>query len=35
MTAVMPLGAFDQIDLTAAWPQENQNFTHGLAQPER
>jgi hypothetical protein len=35
MTAVMPLGTFNQLDLTEAWPQEDQNFTPGLAQPER
>jgi len=35
MTAVMPLGAFNHLDLTEAWPQEDQNFTPELAQLER
>jgi hypothetical protein len=34
MTLVIALGAFNQGNLTEAWPQEDQNFTSWLAQPE-
>jgi hypothetical protein len=34
MAAVIPLGTFGQVDLTKAWPHEDEHFTPWLAQPE-
>jgi hypothetical protein len=34
MIAVIPLGTFNQVVLTEAWPHEDENFTPWLAQPE-
>jgi hypothetical protein len=34
MTAVIPLGNFDRVALTQAWPTEDGNFTPWLAEPK-
>ena len=34
MTAIIPLGTFERVELRRAWPTEDGNFTPWLAQAE-